>query len=156
MNLTRLLKQERSWHKDFRAELPALEYSLSALQRKGLEMSYRIDKIENLIREEISMILLHKMQDHSFGLITVTHVKVSPDIKIAKIYISVFERENRELVLEKIKASTGFIRSVLASRIRIKFVPELKFFIDDTLDYVEKIEGLIRKIHKDDDNKRNF
>ncbi|HVO72709.1 MAG TPA: 30S ribosome-binding factor RbfA [Ignavibacteriaceae bacterium] len=119
-------------------------------------MSYRIDKMENLIREEISLILLQKMQDHSFGLLTVTHVKVSPDIKIAKIYISVFEKEKRDQVLEKIKASTGFIRSELASRIRIKFVPELKFFIDDTLDYVEKIEGLIRKIHKENDNKRNF
>ncbi|HSR16637.1 MAG TPA: 30S ribosome-binding factor RbfA [Ignavibacteriaceae bacterium] len=119
-------------------------------------MSYRIDKMENLIREEISLILLQKMQDHSFGLLTVTSVKVSPDIKIAKIYISVFEKDKREQVLEKIKASSGFIRSELASRIRIKFVPELKFFIDDTLDYVEKIEGLIRRIHKEDDNKRNF
>jgi ribosome-binding factor A len=123
---------------------------------KVLKMSYRIDKMENLIREEISTILLQKMQDQNFGFITVTHVKVSPDIKIAKIYISVLEKEKREFVLEKIKAKSGFIRSELASRIRIKFVPELKFFIDDTLDYVEKIEGLIRKIHKEDDNKRNF
>lgn len=119
-------------------------------------MSYRIDKVENLIREEISTILLQKMQDQNFGFITVTHVKVSPDIKMAKIYISVLEKEKRELVLEKIKAKSGFIRTELASRIRIKFVPELKFFIDDTLDYVEKIEGLIRKIHKENDNKRDF
>ena len=47
------------------------------------------------------------------------------------------------------------IRTELAHRIRIKFIPELKFFIDDTLDYVEKIEGLIKKIHEDDDNKSN-
>jgi len=113
-------------------------------------MAYRIDKIENLIKEEISLIFLRKLQDPAFGFLTITNVKVSPDLRIAKIYISVFEREKRESVLEKVKASSGFIRTELASRIRIKFMPELKFFIDDTLDYVEKIEGLIKKIHKDD------
>jgi len=118
-------------------------------------MSHRIDKIEQLIKEEISMIFLYKLQDPAFGLLTITNVKVSPDLKLAKIYISVFHREKREAVLEKIMISAGYIRSELAHRIKIKFVPELKFFIDDTLDYVEKIEGLIKKIHEDDDNKGN-
>lgn len=117
-------------------------------------MSHRIDKVEHLIKEEISLIFLYKLQDKfqisSFGFITVTSVKVSPDLKIAKIYISVMEKEKREAALERIKSASGYIRSELASRIRIKFVPELKFFIDDTLDYVEKIEGLIKKIHEND------
>jgi ribosome-binding factor A len=117
-------------------------------------MGHRIDKVEHLIKEEISLIFLYKLQDkHQFsslGFITITSVKVSPDLKIAKVYLSVFEKEKREEVLEKVKAASGYIRSELASRIRIKFVPELKFFIDDTLDYVEKIEGLIKKIHEND------
>ncbi len=121
-------------------------------------MTHRIDRVEHLIKEEISLIFLYKLQNKfqniSFGFITITSVKVSPDLKIAKIYISVFEKEKREEALEKIKSISGYIRSELASRIRIKFVPELKFFIDDTLDYVEKIEGLIKKIHEDD-NKGN-
>lgn len=94
------------------------------------------------------------MLDSSFGFITVTSVKVSPDLKIAKIYISVFEKDKRDYVLNKIKSVSGYIRTELASRIRIKFVPELKFFIDDTIDYVEKIEGLIKQIHEND-NKGN-
>lgn len=118
-------------------------------------MAHRIDKIEHLIKEEISMIFLYKLQDPAFGLLTITNVKVSPDLKLAKIYISVFNKENRELVLDKVKTSAGYIRTELAHRIKIKFVPELKFFIDDSLDYVEKIEGLIKKIHEDDDNKGN-
>lgn len=121
-------------------------------------MSRRVDRVENLIRQEISLIFLYKLQDKfqdtSFGFITVTSVKMSPDLKIAKIYLSVLEKDKREYVIEKIKSHSGYIRSELASRIRIKFIPELKFFIDDTLDYVEKIEGLIKKIHEDD-NKRN-
>ena len=111
-------------------------------------MSHRIDKVENLIKEEISLIFLHKLQDPAFGFLTITNVKVSPDLRIAKIYISVFEKEKREIVLEKIKAKYRFYKIGTCSRIRIKFVPELKFFIDDTLDYVEKIEGLIKKIHE--------
>lgn len=118
-------------------------------------MAHRIDKIEHLIKEEISMIFLYKLQDPAFGLLTITNVKVSPDLKLAKIYISVFNKENRDIVLEKVKASSGHIRTELAHRIKIKFVPELKFFIDDSLDYVEKIEGLIKKIHEEDDNKGN-
>ena len=113
--------------------------------------SYRTDKVERLIKEEISSIFLQKLQNPQLGFLTITNVKVSPDLKQAKIYISVFEKEKRELVLDKI----GFIRAELAQRIRIKFTPELKFFLDDTQDYVEKIEGLIDKIHKDDGNKTN-
>jgi ribosome-binding factor A len=113
-------------------------------------MAYRVDKLENLIKEEIILIFLRKLQGPSFGFLTITNVKVSPDLRIAKVYISVFEKEKREFVLEKVKATAGFIRAELASRIRIKFVPDLKFFIDDSLDYVEKIEGLLKKIHKDD------
>ncbi|MGD1005701.1 MAG: 30S ribosome-binding factor RbfA [Ignavibacteriaceae bacterium] len=121
-------------------------------------MPHRIDKVEHLIKEEISLIFLYKLQDKfqfsSFGLITIISVKVSPDLKVAKVYLSVLEKDKREAALEKIKSASGYIRSELASRIRIKFVPELKFFIDDTLDYVEKIEGLIKKIHEND-NKGN-
>ena len=118
-------------------------------------MSYRIDKVEHLIKEEISLIFLHKLSNLNLGFVTITNVRVSPDLKIAKIYISVFEKEKRQLVLDKIEDRKGYIRSKLAHRIRIKFIPELKFFIDDTLDYVEKIEGLIKKIHEDDGNKTN-
>ncbi len=117
--------------------------------------SHRIDKVERLIKEEISLIFLHKLQDAISGFITITRVRVSPDLKQAKVYISVLEKEKRELILDKITNKLGFIRSELAGRIRMKFTPELKFFIDDSLDYVEKIEGLIGKIHGVDGNKKN-
>ncbi|GIK21610.1 MAG: 30S ribosome-binding factor RbfA [Ignavibacterium sp.] len=118
-------------------------------------MSYRVDKVEQLIKEEISLIFLHKLSETDLGFVTITNVRVSPDLKIAKIYLSVLEKEKRELVLDKIDLKKGFIRSELAHRIRMKFIPELKFFIDDTLDYVEKIEDLIKKIHENDNNKTN-
>lgn len=117
-------------------------------------MSYRIDKVEHLIKEEISLIFLHKLADLNLGFVTITNVRVSPDLKIARIYLSILEKEKRDLALDRIEDKKGLIRTELAHRIRIKFIPELRFFLDDTLDYVEKIEGLIRKIHEDD-NKPN-
>jgi ribosome-binding factor A len=115
--------------------------------------SHRIDKVERLLKEEISLIFLQKMQEPEIGFLTITQVKVSPDLKQAKVYFSVLEKEKRELVLDKIQNKVKFIRSELAHRISMKFTPELKFFLDDRLDYVEKIENLIDKIHREDDHK---
>jgi len=117
--------------------------------------SHRVDKVERLIKEEVSLIFLEKLQDPEYGFLTITNVKVSPDLRIAKVYLSVLEKEKRELILDRLQPKIGFIRSELAHRIRIKFIPELKFFLDDTLDYVEKIDEIIEKIHKQDGNKEN-
>jgi ribosome-binding factor A len=117
--------------------------------------SYRVDKVEQLIKQQISYVLMHKLQNLDLGFLTVTNVKASPDLKIAKIYLSVLDKEKRHFVLDKLNYNVGQIRTELAHRIRIKFVPELKFFIDDTLDYVEKIEGLLNKIHKQNDKHSN-
>ncbi|MBX3008759.1 MAG: 30S ribosome-binding factor RbfA [Melioribacteraceae bacterium] len=113
-------------------------------------MSFRLQKVESLIKEEVSLIFLHKIQDPNFSLITITNVKVSPDLRHAKIYLSVFRKEKREEVLEKVEEIKGMIRGELAGRIKMRYIPDLHFFIDDTIDYVEKMEGLFKKIHESD------
>lgn len=118
-------------------------------------MSVRLEKIRSLIKDELSLIFLHEIQDPHLGLITVTNVKVSPDIRHARIYISVYDKEKRPIVLEKMNEHKGVIRSQLASKMTTRFVPELEFFIDDTLDYVEKMEILFKKIHENDNEKHN-
>ncbi|MEW6196230.1 MAG: 30S ribosome-binding factor RbfA [Bacteroidota bacterium] len=115
-------------------------------------MSHRLDKVSSLIKEEISLIFFQRVQDPSLSLITVTNVKMSPDLRHAKVYLSVYEKEKRNDVMQKVEDMKGLIRSELASRIQIRFVPELHFFLDDTLDYVEKMEGLFKQIH---DNEKN-
>lgn len=118
-------------------------------------MSFRLQKVESLIKEEVSLIFLHKIQDPNFSLITITNVKVSPDLRHAKIYLSVFRKEKREEVLEKVEEIKGMIRGELAGRIKMRYIPDLHFFIDDTIDYVEKMEGLFKKIHESD-NEQNI
>ncbi len=112
--------------------------------------SFRKEKVSKLIKEEISMIFLNKLKDPAFGLITVTNVTISPDLRIAKVYVSVYERERRKLVLEKLNEVKPLIRAELAHKIQLRFAPDLDFYLDDTLDYVEKIEGLFKKIHEND------
>lgn len=118
-------------------------------------MSHRIKKVAHLIKEEISLIFLHKLQDPDFGLLTITKVTVSPDLKLARIYVSIFDKEKRDDVLIKLNKINGLIRSQLGGRIKLRYVPELTFFIDDTLDYVEKMEGLFKEIRKDDIEKED-
>jgi len=115
--------------------------------------SYRVEKVASLIKEELSLIFLHKIQDPSLSIITVTNIKMSPDLRHTKVYLSVYDKDKRQEVLDKVNELKSWIRTQLAGRIQIRFVPELDFYIDDTLDYVEKIEGIIRKIHEHDDKK---
>lgn len=113
-------------------------------------MSIRREKIEHLIKEELSLIFLHKLQDPELGLLTITKVTVSPDVSIAKVYFSVYQKENREMILEKVNDLKGLIRGQLSQKVKLRHTPELNFYIDDTLDYVEKIENLFKKLHEDD------
>jgi len=103
-------------------------------------MSHRIKKVESFIKEELSSIFLLKIQDPNIGLLTITSVKVTP----------VFDKEKRAMVLEKVHEMKSRFRTELARRITLRSVPDLEFYIDDTLDYVEKMENLFKEIHKND------
>ncbi|MFA3782487.1 30S ribosome-binding factor RbfA [Melioribacteraceae bacterium 4301-Me] len=110
----------------------------------------RVSRVASLIKEELSLIFLHKIQDPQLGVITITNVKVSADLRYAKVYISVYDKKNRNALLDKVDELKSMIRTELAHRITIRFVPELNFFIDDTNDYVERIEDIFKEIHKND------
>ncbi len=110
--------------------------------------STRQQKIARLIQRDIAEILQKDMADITRGkLVTVTAARVSPDLGYAKIYISVFPFEHSQELLAKIKEEGWLIRKILGSRIRnqLKIVPELEFFIDDSLEYIENIDNLLHK-----------
>ncbi|MCB0732489.1 MAG: 30S ribosome-binding factor RbfA [Ignavibacteriae bacterium] len=117
-------------------------------------MSVRQEKISSLIQETLSNIFLQKVLDPELGLVTITKTKVTPDLKIAKVYLSVYEKDKRSYVLEHIESIKGFIRSELAKKVNLRYTPELQFYIDDTMDYVEKMNEIFNNL-KDDSNKEN-
>ena len=85
------------------------------------------------------------------GLLTVTNVKVSDDLKIAKAYLSFLENKKPiDEVLEIIKSKHNLIRHHVGLNIELKYIPQLRFFHDDSLEYAQRIDDLILKIHKDD------
>ncbi len=114
-------------------------------------MSIRTQKVAKLIKEELSQIFLLKVEDNQTGLITISNVKLTPDLKIARIYYSAYEKQKRKALAEKLESKKIEIRKDLASKIKnMRFIPELEFYLDDTLDYVEEIEILLSKVREND------
>jgi len=79
-------------------------------------------------------------------MITVTQTKVTPDLSLARSYLSIFNAVNNELVLNTVKKNTKDIRYRLAKKVKhqLRIIPQLEFFIDDSLDYLENIENLLK------------
>jgi ribosome-binding factor A len=111
--------------------------------------SRRLVKFAGNIKKEISFIIDRKVQDPEKGFITINAVKVSPDLKIASIYYTVLgDEEQKEKSKRVLERSNGFIRNELKPSIKSRWLPELRFFYDDTIEQADKINILIHKIHE--------
>ena len=115
-------------------------------------MSIRTERIGNIFVEEISKIIASEIKDENITFVTITHVKVSNDLSYAKVYFTVLDKDKKEKVLEDINNAASFIRGKLSERIEIRHTPELKFIYDDSIEYGEKIEKIIDKLHKEKQN----
>ncbi len=108
--------------------------------------SIRQERINNLIQKDLGEIFQREMNHVSHGaMITVTKVKVTPDLSLAKVYLSLFATDEKEAVLKSIKKHKSEIRGKLGSRIKnqLRSIPELIFYLDDSLDYIERIDELL-------------
>ncbi len=107
----------------------------------------RQQKIARLLQKELGEIFLLYARSVQGTLISVTNVRVSPDLSIARIYLSIFPSEKSEILLNNIQDSVKSIRFELGNRVKnqLRIIPELSFFIDDTLDYLENIDNLLKK-----------
>jgi ribosome-binding factor A len=114
-------------------------------------MSIRTEKVAEEIKHQIAGILTRDLAELHLGLVTVTRVRISKDLKNAKIYLSfIGNKEPSEVCLEKVKNRKKQIRMHLGSKVHLRFVPELDFYFDDTIEYASRIDELIKDIHKDD------
>ena len=109
--------------------------------------STRQKKVSRLIQKEIATILQRKSNELAPGrLISVTVVRMSPDLSLAKVYISIFPSASKQDVLNTLKDHSSRIRFELGQKIRtqLRIVPEIAYFIDDSLDYIENIDKLLK------------
>ena len=108
----------------------------------------RSDRVGDLIRQEVaSMVVYGEIKDHRVGLVTITHVKMSPDLKDAKVYFSQIGSDQEKAgSREGLNNASGYVRRALAKRLSLKHIPAVRFFFDDTLDYSDHIEKVIKGI----------
>lgn len=115
-------------------------------------MSIRTERVASLIKQEIGQILLREYNDPAFGFITITDVRMTPDLKIAKVAFSVFGKADVQTrAMKMLDDQKQHIRGLVASRLTLRFMPALQFYLDDTLDRVDRINSLLKKIHEKED-----
>jgi len=107
----------------------------------------RQNKISRLIQKELSGIFLLQTKSMNGVLVSVSAVRISPDMSIARVYLSVFPSERSREIVKNINDNMKSIRYELGTRVRhqLRIIPELKFFVDDSLDYAERIDELLKK-----------
>lgn len=107
-------------------------------------------RISDLIKEEAARIIMHKLKDPRLGFVTVTGAKVTDDLRHATIYVSVFEDTKRNKTLKALASSASFIRSELARKIKIRFIPKLSFRVDESIEYGKKIDSILNEIKSEE------
>lgn len=107
----------------------------------------RQNRIARLLQKELAQIFQSQTRMMHGVMVSVTRAKVSPDLSICTAYLSVFPSEKGEEILKNINRNEKTIRYELGTRIRnqVRIIPELRFFFDDSLDYIERIDELLKK-----------
>ncbi len=116
----------------------------------------RIGRIDEEYKKVLSQIIGYELKNPNVtGLISVTKVKVTPDLKYAKVYVSIMNSKNIKETMEGLKKSSGFIRTELAKKVNLRNTPELTFEIDDSIEYGAKIDSILKEImpEKNEENK---
>ena len=109
--------------------------------------SIKIEKLNHIYQEEISMILMREVKDEEIKFVTITGVEVTSDLSYAKVYYTVFDPSRREETKRALDKASPFIRRMLASRVEVRHTPEIQFVYDTSIQYGEHIDALIDKIH---------
>ena len=113
---------------------------------------FRSRRIAGLLHREISDIILNRLGDRKIGYTTVLRVVMSQDMKYAKVYISVMgDIKTRDITLKTLCKAAGFIQYELSSRVVLKYLPQLRFYLDQSLDYSEHINHVISELREHGD-----
>lgn len=112
----------------------------------------RVGRVSEQIKKELSMIIQKELKDPRIGFITVTGVETTNDLSQARVYLSVLgSDEQKEATLHALAKATGFLRSELGKRIKLRHTPELLFKFDSSIEYGSRIESLLEEINAGND-----
>lgn len=116
--------------------------------------SRRQKRVSSLIKEELSRLLIELVQDALPGLVTITRVEMSKDLKTACVYLSLFGFDSDQQVLDLMERKKGFLRKAIASKTKLKYNPMLIFSLDRIPEYEEQIDKIIEDLKKDEKGTR--
>jgi ribosome-binding factor A len=113
--------------------------------------SFRLEKINDAIKKLLSELIFNKIKDPRIGFITITAVKIAPDLMSARVYYSVMgSDQERRATQEGLQSAGNFLRKTVGKELRLRHAPELRFFYDDSLDKAIAIEDALKNLKKDD------
>ena len=113
-------------------------------------MSLKIERLNKLIMQEVSMILETEIKDQDIKFVTVTAVRTTSDLSYSKIYVTILNDERRKETMKALNNASGFVRKILADRIEVRHIPKIEFVYDESIEYGKNIETKIKEIHSDD------
>ena len=111
----------------------------------------RMQKVNEELKREISNIISHKLNNSALkkGLISVTEVDTTPDFKYAKVYVSMIQVGDKKEALKALKKASGFVRTEIAKTVNLKNTPEIIFQFDESIEYGDRIDHILKEITKD-------
>ena len=116
----------------------------------------RIEKLQELIKQETSKMLLYDIKDPRIGFVTVTDVEMTGGLREAKIFVSIMGNEEQiKDTMKGLQSALGFVRREIGKRIRLRFTPEISFAPDKSLDYSEHIQKILLQIERERDTIEN-
>lgn len=105
-------------------------------------------RMADAIREKIATSIIHELKDPRVQglMITITKVEMTPDLKLARVYVSILDKEkDHQKILKGLKNAKGFLKSKVGQNIKLRHVPDLEFKLDESLDYSERIDQLLKE-----------
>ena len=113
--------------------------------------SNRMARVDEELKRELSNIINYEVKNSNVtGMISVTRVKVTPDLKYAKVYVSMLNSKSVEKTMQGLKDSAGFMRSQVARMVNLRITPELVFEYDDSIEHGERIDNILKQISEQD------
>ena len=110
-------------------------------------MSRRVQRVADAIKQVVADLLVKEVKDPRVGMVTLTEVAVSPDLRHARIFVSVFgDEERRKEAMAGLRSASGFIRTEIAHRVRLRVTPELVFEFDATMDQADRVSQLLKDV----------
>ncbi len=114
--------------------------------------SRRRQQVWDLIRDHVSEILASEMKDPRLGMVSITHVEMSPDLRYATLNTSVYgSEEEQQETIQALSGASGYIRRLLAPRMRIRHIPSIRFRLDHSMEHAEQITRTLNEIQPQDD-----